>query len=83
MARFYYAGFPIRACERGQRGCGMSDKWALYLIVAVLGLAVGVYLIVGIVSWIFKALLILFFILFVYVVFKLRSFSRRGQGLPK
>jgi cobalamin synthase len=60
----------------------MSDKWALYLIVSVLGLVVGVYVVVGIVSWIFKVLLVLFFILFVFVVLKLRRSSRRRRGIP-
>jgi hypothetical protein len=59
----------------------MMDKWALYLIVAVLGFVIGMYVIVGIVSWIFKALLILFFVFFVFIVFRLwRLAHSRGKG---
>jgi uncharacterized membrane protein YphA (DoxX/SURF4 family) len=69
---------PRQCMQRmpGQRGQRMQDKWVIYLVVAVLGFVLGIYLIVGIVSWIFKALLILFFILFVYVVFKVWRRSR-------
>lgn len=61
----------------------MSDRWVLYLVLVVLGIVVGMYLVVGIVSWIFKALLVIFFVFFVFIALRVWEFLHRRKGVSR